>query len=291
MARETNSGQLAVITKNVVNIHAEADSRSEMVTQAILGQPTWIERGRDDWFYVRTWDGYHGWADSRWVISRTYGKAYASGHAVAVFKPLFSDIYAEPDTHSEPVAKAVITTELEVTRTALGWVTVSFPDGKGGHVPDSDVRLVDRTASIVIFPPSGEKLIATAKRFIGVPYLWGGTTPFGLDCSGFAQLVYHIRNVTLPRDAWMQAEDERAVPVERADLRAGDLVFFAGGSDKQKITHVGLALGDGRFIHARGGVGVIITGLEEPPYKEIYVGARRIRCETWESGCPVESVR
>jgi cell wall-associated NlpC family hydrolase len=257
------------------------------VSQAILGQPAWIEGGEGDFFRVRTWDGYRGWAEARFVISRTYTTAYASGRAVAVVKPLFSEIYTSPDTASEIITKAVVTTELEVTKTSLGWVKVGLPDGREGFVPDTDVRLVDRTASVVIFPPSGDKLIQTAKRFIGVPYLWGGTTPFGIDCSGFVQLVYHIRNVTLARDAWMQAEDERGVPVEREELRAGDLMFFASGKNRSKVTHVGLAMGDGRFIHSSGSLGVAITAIDDPYYTSIYWGARRVRFETWESGLGV----
>ncbi len=284
MRLDNQTGRLAVVSKNVAALFAEPSSKSEVVTQGILGQPAWIEGGEGDFFHVRTWDGYRGWADARHVISRTYTTPYASGRAVAVVKPLFSDIYPADDTASEIITKAVVSTELEVTKTSLGWVRVALPDGREGYIPDSDVRLVDRTASIVIFPPSGEKLIATARLFIGVPYLWGGTTPFGIDCSGFVQLVYHIRNVTLPRDAWMQAEDERVFPVEREDFRSGDMMFFASGKDTSKITHVGLAMGDGRFIHSSGGAGVGITDVDDPYYTKIYWGARRIRFETWESG-------
>lgn len=283
-----DTGQLAVVAGNVVNLHAEPNAASEQVSQAILGQPAWIEAGQNDWVYIRTWDGYRAWALARWIVPRISCSAYASGHKVAVVKSLFSDIHTEPAPPSEIITKVVVTTELEVVGTGDEWITITMPDGRVGYIRHSDVRLLDRVASNIIIPPTGDKLVETANRFMGVPYLWGGTTPFGLDCSGFMQIVYHIHHVTLLRDAHMQANDARTSALGAKPLKPGDLVFFMGGSDRQKITHVGMAIGDGEFIHSAGGIGVTISRLDEPRYLDIYWGARRMRCGNWESGCPVE---
>jgi cell wall-associated NlpC family hydrolase len=98
-------------------------------------------------------------------------------------------------------------------------------------------------------------MAATGLRFIGIPYLWGGTTPRGFDCSGLVQRIYRLHGVSLPRDSDQQARRGRLKPAGSYEtLRTGDLLFF-GKSDAQ-ITHVGMYLADGLFLHAYGHVRV-----------------------------------
>ena len=121
----------------------------------------------------------------------------------------------------------------------------------------------DRIAQEDLIAALGRNIAEMAKRFIGTPYLWGGCTPFGIDCSGLTQLAYKLNGIQLLRDADLQFADKRfqrveeEQPLETALLEDGDLVVFSRRDDK-KPTHIGLALGDGRFVHARGGLGVRI---------------------------------
>ena len=146
-----------------------------------------------------------------------------------------------------------------------------LPSGETAYVQSGDVRLVDAAAP----RPRGSEadLVATARRFTGVPYLWGGMSAHGVDCSGLTSRVYAVNGVDLPRDADMQFDDPRARPVERADLRQGDLVFFG----QKKITHVGLYVGDGRFINATTHTrpDVHEESLDDPYWVALYRGARR----------------
>lgn len=122
---------------------------------------------------------------------------------------------------------------------------------------------------------TGSSLVAAALRYLGVPYVWGGATPAGWDCSGFVVYVYReVTGRTLPRTT--QAQWGVGTPVAREALRAGDLVFFQN-TYEPGITHVGFALGDGRFVHAAApGVGTVISSLADPYWGAHYAGARRV---------------
>jgi cell wall-associated NlpC family hydrolase len=117
-------------------------------------------------------------------------------------------------------------------------------------------------------------VIAIAKRFLGLPYLWGGTTPLGIDCSGFVQLAYGLHGASLLRDSSIQFTQPDLETVDKQDLQAGDLVFFG----EARITHVGMYIGDGEFIHATTYLRPIvqISRLDEPRWVELYQGTRRV---------------
>lgn len=130
------------------------------------------------------------------------------------------------------------------------------------------------SASVASNPARGAAIVATALRYLGTAYVWGGTTPAGWDCSGMIQWLYQqVTGVTLPRvsqDQWRYG-----TPLQADQIEAGDLVFFAD-TDGPGITHNGIALGDGRFIHARSAaLGTVISRLDEPYWTEHYAGARR----------------
>jgi len=118
-----------------------------------------------------------------------------------------------------------------------------------------------------------EELMKTAESFVGVPYLWGGSSPnSGFDCSGLSMTVYQLNGLDLPRSS--KEQYEAGTPVERKDLLKGDLVFFAT-SGKGKVAHVGIYVGEGRFIHAPGrGKNIRVDYLSRSYYKKRYIGGR-----------------
>ena len=121
-----------------------------------------------------------------------------------------------------------------------------------------------------------QKLLEDAKYFKGGKYVWGGTTPEGFDCSGYVQYLYKKHNINLPRTAWQQSKQGQVI--ERDELQKGDLLFFL--TDKKRgipITHVGIYIGDGNFIHAASKKkGIIISPLTHGSYAETFVSARRV---------------
>lgn len=121
-----------------------------------------------------------------------------------------------------------------------------------------------------------QQLLEDAKYFKGGRYVWGGTTPQGFDCSGYVQYLYKKHNVNLPRTAWAQSKKGLLVNIE--DLKKGDLLFFL--TDKKRgipITHVGIYIGNGEFIHAASKKdGIIISPITHGSYAKTFVSARRV---------------
>jgi cell wall-associated NlpC family hydrolase len=162
-------------------------------------------------------------------------------------------------------------TRLPVAHVGPSAVKVVLMDGSWAFVRRRAVALHRPGTAWPVF--AGTRVVNLARRFLGLEYLWAGTSAFGYDCSGFAYAVYHRLGRTLPRDADAQSRTGMAVP-SRSDLRAGDLVFFR--SDAGVIHHVGVYAGDGEMIHSpRTGSTVEVTSIDSEPYLSEFAGARR----------------
>jgi cell wall-associated NlpC family hydrolase len=136
-----------------------------------------------------------------------------------------------------------------------GFVQIGFPDGRKAYVPANQIKKSDEWLATV--KPSEAALVSTARRMMGIPYLWGGTSPKGMDCSGFTKTVYWLNGLIIPRDASQQIWAGEEVDNKRdfSRLRPGDLLFFgkpATDSTAEKVIHVGMWIGNGEFIHASG---------------------------------------
>ena len=287
--------ELCVVTQNVVNLYAKPNTSSGMVSQAILGDRVTVSDRKEGFCQVTMADQYQGWlADHTLALPRD-----DSDSLTTTIATLFADVYTAPDAHSELLTKLVVTSSVVLARRAgvSDWVPLALLYGQTGFVsrvslniayayqPPDDLALMrafsDRVPRTDLIAALGRNIAETAKRFVGTPYLWGGCTPFGLDCSGLTQLVYKLNGVQLLRDAHQQFHDKRFRKVEEGQtletalLEDGDLVVFSRRPDKQP-THIGLALGDGRFLHARGGQGVRIDDCDTPEYGQTYLGAIRL---------------
>jgi cell wall-associated NlpC family hydrolase len=277
-AAAAGPGRQAVVLSAAENMYSGPSSDKDVVSQALLGQVVGVLEARDGFARIETPDRYTGWVPARAVFEYPEPKAprYAARGPLAEVTSLMANLYRDPDvTTARPKAQAPLGARLEVVKPAEDpqkrWITVRVPSGESAYVQSGDVRLVEAEAP----RPRGTEadIVATARRFAGVPYLWGGMTPLGVDCSGLTSRVYAVNGVDLRRDADMQFDDPRARPVERAELRPGDLVFFG----EKKITHVGLYAGDGRFINATTHTrpDVHEESLDDPYWVALYRGARR----------------
>ena len=225
-------------------MYAAPTEEAEVVSQAIYGTNASLVEDRGKWARIRTPDGYTGWAASAIVLRRI--NPYASAGRVVQVASLFANLYREPNvTKHQPMMTVPFETRLEAaTEPQEGnrrWIQVRLVDGRAAWVQRGDVAVDPQALS------AGET-IALAKRFVGLPYLWGGTSSFGYDCSGFTQMLCRRRGVTVPRDAQPQAHWEGMIPIEPAVLKPGDLLYFGGSVGK--ITHSGMYIGNGEMIHA-----------------------------------------
>lgn len=266
----------AVVILPVANMYSSASVDVDVVSQAIYGSPVELLQETPGWAKVRTPDQYTGWmrlGDLRKLESGESG--YAASGRVAQVSSLSANLYRETDvTLHRPLLRVPFETRLEVAKQGVdndrGWLEVRLPEGGTAWIQSGDVDLAPRKLSIA-------ESIQLGRGFLGVTYLWGGRSSFGYDCSGFTQMLVRSRGVVMPRDADLQAAWTGVLPVERKKLRAGDLLFF--GSDTDHITHTGMFIGHGHFIHdsTYGHPGVQISRLGDQPWTHLLVACRRIK--------------
>jgi cell wall-associated NlpC family hydrolase len=261
----------AVVLSPVANMYSKPSEDADVVSQAIYGSNVGVVERQEGWARIRTADDYTGWTPLGALLP---GKAYAAGGRVAEVASLFAHIYREQSvTAHAPLLTVPFESRLEVVAEPPGqarWLRVRLPDGREGWVQAGDLAFDAKPLSI-------PEMIEFSKRFLGLPYTWGGTSSFGYDCSGFAQMLCRRRGVLMPRDAQPQADWSGATPVERKDLKPGDLLYF-GGSVK-KITHTGVYLGDGKFIDATTWQTpmVRIDDLNDAHWSQLLVAIRRVK--------------
>jgi hypothetical protein len=237
----------AIVAVSVANLRREPRHSAEMVDQTILGRPIKLLKRHRSWLMVQTDYGYIGWIQGGSLVRTDEAgmQAWEKGGMVR-FTDLFGFVYSEPDPSSVPVSDLVVNARLNVLDRGRTWTRVLLPRGDIGYVDNARIE-VDRAYEL---PPETriENIIATAKRMMGVPYLWGGNSSKANDCSGFTQTVFKANGIQLPRDARQQIHmGTEVVPDENfSNIKAGDLFFF-GSEDR--ITHVGIGLGGAEFIH------------------------------------------
>jgi hypothetical protein len=229
-----------------------------VATQALLDQPVLVLSGRGSW--------------DRVLVEGQTGSVYPFG--IAGWVPASQLTFRAPSTGQMRVTVAVPVlragpvwlsygTEVPADRGPADELTLVLPQGRFA-VPASTVRSG-------LLPASGGAVLAEARRFLGLQYMWAGTSGFGFDCSGLTYTVYKQFGVELPRDAADQAGAGR--PVAASDLRPGDLVFFAFDGT---VDHVGIYAGDGLMLDApHTGAAIEVVPMWSPGLSPYYAGARR----------------
>lgn len=266
----------ANVARPVANMHSKPSMDADVVSQAIYGTGVGILEEKPGWARVRTPDEYTGWMEEGALHRlREDGPGYAASGRIAGVESLFANVYQEPDvTKHAPVMTVPFETRLvvqaEPKEDGARWIQVVLVDRRTAWIQRGDISFDNAPLSVAA-------LAGFSKRFLGLPYLWGGTSTFGFDCSGFVQMLYRRIGVMLPRDAQPQADWSGLVPIECAHLRPGDLLYF--GKSPGKITHTGMYLGAGEFIDAttHDHPAVQIDKLGDAYWTKLLVAARRLK--------------
>ena len=269
-----------VVVVPVANMYSGPNEKADVVSQAIYGSNVTLLVAHGEWSRIQTSDHYKGWLPSRHIRILLTGDGYARSGTTVQVQSLFANIYAAPDvTRHKPLLTIPYESHLEVVADARmsdgkpapeDWLQVHLPDLRRAWVQAGDVTSDPKPLSI---PES----IELAKRFLGVPYLWGGRSSFGFDCSGFTQMLLRARGIDMPRDADQQAAWSGVTQIERKDLQAGDLLFF--GASAKEITHTGMYIGEGQFIHDTTNAHPVvqISRLDDEPWTKLLVACRRVK--------------
>lgn len=262
-----------VILKPVANMYSRPSEDADVVSQAIYGNNVAILEEQSGWVRVRTADEYTGWTPAASLRRLSHGeRPYGSTGRVARVASLFANLYREADvTKHQPLYTVPFETNLEVIREERPpgrWLEIRLPDDRPAWVQAGDMTFDAKPLGI-------RELIEFSKQFLGVPYLWGGTSTFGFDCSGFTQMLCRWRGIMIPRDADMQAVWQGAESVDRKRLEPGDLLYFG----ESKITHTGMYIGNSQFINATTHERPVvqISDLGDPFWARLLLAARRIK--------------
>lgn len=257
-------------------VFKDPSMRSEQTTQIILGETFDVLEIKEDWVRIRLhFDGYIGWVYKPQIVLMNEAKfsEYAQRRKIE-FVSSIGFVYSKPDKNSTALRDIVVCSILNYIELKNGWFKVELPDETYGFIQKRETRKFKSTER-----PNSDAIIQTAKRFLGVSYMWGGKTPKGFDCSGFVQTVFRINGVQLPRDSDMQWGVGEYVGKDFKKFKKGDLLFFS--SDGKRITHVGIYTGkDGEIIHASGFVRLNSLNRKSKLYSErlerTFMGAKRV---------------
>ena len=279
-----------VVQSSALHLRAEASTESQSLAVVPYASGVIVTGETGDGWYSVIYRGQSGYMSGEYLslnanLNGNFGVGAIQGTTVR--------LRAEPNTSSQILGTYDTGTQMNITGVAeSSWYKVSY-NGQEGYVSSDYMRYVSGPGGVVGSGASsgadagtesdstvgtasteGEKIVETAKKYLGVPYVWAGTSPSGFDCSGLVYYVYKECGYSVNRTA--ASLYQNGVAVDRSELQPGDVICFTN-SGYSYIGHTGIYIGDGQFIHASSGGGrVMISSLSETYYNNHYYGARRI---------------
>ncbi len=281
-----------IIYNSAGTLRAEPRYGAELVSQALLGMPVRILEQQGGWRRVQTPDRYIGWMNGSVKPMTDVQRQQYLKLPKVIITSLHTRSFADTRKEALPVTDLVAGDMLVVQSTKGGFYQVQYPDGREAFVKKTDAMKVSDWLKKNRL--TGERIVHTAKQLTGIPYLWGGTSVKGMDCSGFTRQVYFMHGVILARDASQQVCYGRLIDEagDFSEALPGDLVFFGTKATvenpKERVVHVGIYIGDRRFIHASDYIRINSFNPADPLYDAFntkrYLRTKRIIGETFGEG-------
>tara|TARA_R100001369_G_scaffold29172_1_gene52484 strand:+ start:181862 stop:183088 length:1227 start_codon:yes stop_codon:yes gene_type:complete len=274
----------AVVKISVANIRSNPAHSAELATQATMGTPLNVLKHEGDWYLVQTPDKYLAWVDQGGIqlMSNSDMQAWLNTPKL-IFTNTFGASYSEASEKAQVVSDLVAGDVVEMVNEKGSFYEVKYPSGTTAFIKKDEAKLYSEWVKSL--NPSEENLVSTSKSLMGLPYLWGGTSSKGVDCSGFTKTIYFMNGIVLPRDASQQVHAGQLVDTTRnfEKLIPGDLLFFgrkATDSTSEKVVHVGMWIGNKQFIHSLGNVHISTTDTAAVDFDEYnynrYLRTKRI---------------
>lgn len=241
-----------VINHSVINLRIEPDHAAEMSSQALLGMPVLLLDETNGWYRVQTADNYIAWTEKSSVS--TFDKLQMNKWTLEqkiVFWDDYGFSYEKPNVNSQRISDLTAGNVLKFIAYEGKFIKVAYPNNRIAYILKSSCK--DFNQWVNSPNPSREEIAKTALKLMGIPYLWGGTSLKGMDCSGFTKTIYFLHGIIIQRDASQQARWGSLIETDSTfkNVEIADLLFFG---KKTSITHVGLYLGNLKFIDASGDI-------------------------------------
>ena len=279
----------AIATLSVASGRELPDHKAEMATQILMGHTARILKTSRFWLLVQSSDGYMSWVENGAVVQCSAQSLSAWTNSPLLIITAYEDCIREkPQLDAEPISDVVMGNLVKKVRIEGDWLKVELPDGRSGFLAANSAANYSEWKQTRLATP--ETIERTGRMFLGRPYLWGGASPKGLDCSGFAKTVFFLNGIQLNRNASEQAWQGTPVALdgEFKNLKKGDLLFFGfrGGrrGRPEMVTHVAIYLGDKQFIQSSQRVKISSLDPTSPIYDEHHARnllfARRVLPET-----------
>lgn len=283
--------QMGVVEFSVNFIREKPKYTAELGNQALMGTVVEILDKKEYWLKIKTMEPYIGWVNEMGIISMDENelKDYIMQDKY-ICTSMYSTVYSSPSSASIPISDLVSGDILRVWKkngksvVLGGFYGVILPSGREGYVKRKDLHLFKSWAESL--SPTMQNIVTTAMRYVGIPYMWGGASVKGFDCSGFIKQVWFMNGILLPRDSGPQSLCGDAVDAFTEDgkfninrLKPADLLFFgipASANNPEKVTHVGMYIGGGKFIHSSQIVRInSLSALSPDYYNRVPIKVRR----------------
>ena len=269
--------KVGIITGDVVNFRASPNTSAKIINQLVKGTKVTVTSSEGDWYEVRYSDA-DGWIHGDYVTVRdvSISAGVVSGDVV--------NVRSKPTTSSEILTKLEKGTIVEIFEKSDVWYRISIGEDRYGWIHGDYVVIREERVSrgssdntqdlLDTNKDLRQQIVDYSKKLLGIKYVYGGSTTKGFDCSGYVSYVYKKFGITLDRTS--RGMGKGGIPVKKADLKPGDLVFFDTNGGLNGINHVGIYIGNDKFIHASSYLNrrVTITSLSDKYYTKTYMGAR-----------------